>query len=181
MFDIKSKLTQKLFDYYFANKHSRHYVNELARMLELDPGNLDRKLKELEKEGLFISEKTGNLKYFKLNKNYPLLGEIEKWHNLKYGLEKKLEKSLRKLDGLKEAYIFGSYAKGNFGPESDIDILLVGSHSSLLAKKLIAKIEDETKRELNVVDMSARELKKRKKDKDDFVKNIFSGKTVKII
>ena len=93
MLDIKSKITQKLLTYYFANLSASHYVNELARMLEVDPGNLDRKLRELEKEGLFVSEKQGNLKFFQLNKSYPLLEEVRKWYKMKYGLEKRLKES----------------------------------------------------------------------------------------
>jgi predicted nucleotidyltransferase len=116
-----------------------------------------------------------------LNKNYPLLGEVKKWYKLKYGLEKKLEKELRRLNGLKEAYIFGSYAKNSFGPESDIDILLIGSHSSIEAKRLLEKIETESKRELNVLDMTENELKKRKKKNDEFIEEIFKNKIIKII
>ncbi|MFA6159771.1 MAG: nucleotidyltransferase domain-containing protein [Parcubacteria group bacterium] len=181
MLDIKSKITQKLLTYYFANLSASHYVNELARMLEVDPGNLDRKLRELELEGLFVSEKQGNLKFFKLNKNYPLLEEVRKWYKIKYGLEKRLKESLEKLIGLKEAYIFGSYAKGNFGPESDIDMLLIGSHSSLSAKRIIAKMGNDTKREFNIIDLSEKELLERKKKKDEFVENIFKNKIIKII
>lgn len=181
MLSIKSKITQKLLTYYFSNLHAKHYVNELARILEVDPGNLDRKLGELEGEGFFVAEKQGNLKFFQLNKNYPLLEEVKKWYKLKYGMEKRLEKSLKNLPGLQEAYIFGSYAKGSFGSESDIDILLVGSHSSLSAKRLIAKTENDTKREFNIIDLTEKELRERKKNRDEFIKNIFKNKIIKII
>lgn len=181
MLNIKSKITQKLLTYFFANSSVSQYVNELARILEVDPGNLDRKLKELEGEGLFVSLKQGNLKFFQLNKNYPLLKEIERWYKLKYGLEKKLKESLENLVDLKEAYIFGSYAKGNFGPESDIDILLIGNHSSLSAKRLIANVGYDTKREFNIIDLTQKEFNERKKNKDEFIENIFKNKIIKII
>ena len=60
MFNFKSKIAEKLLGYYFVNADAGHYINELARMLSLDPGNLDRKLKELEKEGILISRPIGN-------------------------------------------------------------------------------------------------------------------------
>ena len=71
------------------NPETRHYVNELARILSVDVGNLDRKLKELEGDGLLVSEKQGNLKYFSINKKYPLLKEMRSLYNMKYGIEKK--------------------------------------------------------------------------------------------
>ena len=150
-------------------------------MLKLDPGNLDRKLKELEKEGLLASEKKGNLKYYFLNSHYPLLHEFEKWYNMKYGLEKRLAETFKKLKGLKEAYVFGSYARGNFGSQSDIDILLIGNHSSIEAQKLVSGIQNDLKRELNLIDMTEKEFTKRKKNKDELIVEIFKNKNIKII
>ncbi len=163
MLNLKSKITEKLFGYYFLNPSARHYLNELAKLLGVDPGNLDRKLKELEREGVFFSEKEGNLKYYSLNKSYPLLAELKKLHNIKYGMERKLASRLKEVKGLEEAYIFGSYAKDKFGAESDIDILLIGGHSSLEAIKIISEMEREYKREFNIADMTEKEFRNRKK------------------
>lgn len=181
MLEIKSKIAEKVLGYYFVNKKARHYVNELARLLELDPGNLDRKLRDLEKEGILNSENQGNLRYFSLNEKYPLFAEFEKIYKLKYGVEKKLTDALKKLKGLKEAYIFGSYAKNKLSSESDIDILLIGNHSSLEAKRLTAKLGNELKRELSIIDMTEEEFKKRKSKKDEFIENINKNKTIKLI
>lgn len=181
MFNFKSKITEKLLGYYFINPESRQYINELSRILDVDLGNLDRKLKELEKDGLFISESQGNLKYYFLNKNYPLLKEVEKAFSMSHGLERKLANLLSGLKGLKEAYIFGSYSKGSFGPESDIDLLLIGSHPSIESIKILFKFSKEIRREINTVDMTEDEYIQKKKNRDDFIKNIFEGETIKII
>ena len=78
MFKFKSKITIKIFDYYFTNPRKSHYINELARILAVDPGNLYRKLRELEKENILTSDIKGNQKYYFLNLSYPLLKEIKK-------------------------------------------------------------------------------------------------------
>ena len=181
MFEIKSKIVEKLLGYYFINPHARHYINELARFLDVDPANLYKQLKRMEAEGMFVSEIQGNLKYFSLNMKYPLLGEFKKTYNLKYGVEQKIVQALVGLKGLKEAYIFGSYAKNSFGAESDIDILLVGKHSSIEARRSLSKIEKEIMRELNVIDMTEQEFAERKKKKDEFVENILKNKIIKLI
>jgi len=181
MLDFKSKITEKLLGYYFVNTGAEHYINELARALKLDPGNLDRKLKELEKENVLISKPIGNQRHYSLNRRYPLLNELKKLYHLKYGLENRLTALLKDLPELTNAYIFGSYANNKFGPASDIDILLIGSHSSIEAKRLLIKTEKEFKREFNIIDLTAADLKKRKKQKDELIANIFGHKTIKLI
>ena len=180
MLEFRSKITVKVLGYYFLNPQRRQYINELADLLEVDPGNLFRKLKELEQEGVFISEMVGNQKYFFLNKHYPLLKELEKVYNSKYGVINLLKEKIKKLKGLEQACVFGSYAKNSFQQESDIDLLLVGSHSSLEAKRAILPLQKNLGREINIVDMTAQEFEFRKKKKDEFIKNIFSKKTIKI-
>ncbi len=181
MFEIKSKVAEKLLGYYSLNPTARHYINELARILKVDPANLDKQLKKLEIEGLFSSQVQGNLKYFFLNRSYPLFEEFKKTYAFKYGVERKISQSLKNLKGLEDGYIFGSYAKNNFNSQSDIDILLIGDHSSLEAKRKLAKLENEFSRELNVIDMTQQELSKRKRQKDEFVENLFKNKMIKII
>src|SRR6056297_1646969 len=127
MFQFRSKITIKVLGYFFVNPKKKHYINELADLLDLDPGNLSRKLNELEKEGILSSEKQGNQKYYGLNKDYPLLNEIKRVYNAKYGVVKTLKEKLQKIPKLEKAYIFGSFAKGNFQQESDIDLLLIGN------------------------------------------------------
>jgi len=138
-------------------------------------------LKELEREGIFVSKNIGNQRHYALNKKYPLLKELKKTYNLKYGLERKLTDLLKELNGLQEVYIFGSYAKNSFGPESDIDLLLIGSHSGILAKRKLSQMEKSFKREFNSIDMTEDEFRTRKKKKDEFIVNIFENKIIKII
>ncbi len=48
MFQFRSKITVKVLGYFFLNPHESRYINELAEILDLDAGNLYRKLKEME-------------------------------------------------------------------------------------------------------------------------------------
>lgn len=187
MTSLKSKTAIKILGYYFLNEDRKHYINELAQILNEDAGNLFRKLKELEKEGILNSEKMGREKYFYLNKGYPLLKELKSIYESKHGLPEKIKEALSGLKGLEAAYVFGSYAQGriekgkSFDAESDIDLLLIGDHNGLRAKKLILPLQDRLKREINIIDFSSEEFKKKKDGKDDFLKNIFKEGVIKII
>lgn len=181
MINFKSNITQKLLDYFFVNKKSSNYVNELARILELDPGNLFRKLQELEKEGILISEMKGNQKYYSLNSKYPLLSEYKKLYDKKYGFLNDLKKYLKKIKGLKKAFIFGSFVKGNFSPDSDIDLCLVGDHDYESVSPIILSLEKRLGREMSVVDFGTKEFDKKNKNGDEFIKNILSSKIIELI
>lgn len=181
MFNFKSKITEKILRFYFLNAGGKKYINELAKIIEADPGNLDRKLKELEVEGILNSEFFGKERYYFLNLKYPLLKELKKIYLAKYGVPEALKKGFNKLAGIKRAYIFGSYAKKNFSPESDIDLLLIGSHSALEAQKVILPLQKQLQREFNIIDLTEKEFAKRKKNKDEFIADIFTGNTIKII
>lgn len=178
MIGFRSNITKKALGYFFANPSKKHYINELAEILGVDLGNLYRKLKELENSGILMSENVGRQKYFSLNKKSPLLNAVKKTFEAEFGVEKTIKKALSKLEGLQDSYIFGSFASGKMSSESDIDILLVGSHSSLDAKRLLLPLQKKLGRELNIVDMTTEDLRKRRKMKDDFLKNVFSKKII---
>ena len=180
MINFRSKITQKVLSYFLLNPEEEMYVNEIVRRFRVDRGNLVRKLSEWEKEGILIKTKRGNLSLYKVNERYPLLEEMKKIVQKKFGLEGQLRKSLKKVKGLKMAQIFGSYAKDKLEPESDIDLLLVGSHSALKVQKEIIKLQKEFDREINIIDMTETEFNK-KKQKDEFLKNIFNDKYIQII
>jgi len=181
MINLKSDIVIKVLGYYFLNPKSRHYVRELARLLLLDPGNLSKKMSELKREGLFLMEGEGKNRYFILNEKFPLLKEYQRIYEAKFGVAESLRQALKNVKGLRAVYLFGSYAKGNFEEGSDIDLLVVGSHEHESISRPILKLQKRWRREINFIDMSAKEFDQKIKEKDFFLTEIFSGKTIKII
>lgn len=79
------------------------------------------------------------------------------------------------------AYIFGSYAKKTFETGSDIDILLIGEHDTLEAKKIILPLQKEFYREFNIVDMTEEDFIQKNVSGDEFITNIMKGEYIKIV
>lgn len=181
MISLRSKVARKLLDYYFLNPGAQHYINELARNLELDPKNTETKLKELEKEGLFKSEFRGKERYFLLARENPILEHYRQIFLKTYGIEKTLKDILSGLKGLKEAYIFGSYASDRMDSSSDIDILAVGSHSVLALQRQIVGLQKDTGKEMNVTNLTPEEFKAKKRIKNHFISRIFKTKVIKLV
>ena len=181
MISLRSKITIKLLDYYFLNPEAQAYINELARILEIDPKNTETKLKELEKEGFFKSEFRGKQRYFFLAKDNPILEHYRQIFLKTHGIEKRLKDMIGNLKGLREAYLFGSYATNKMDSSSDIDLLAIGTHSVLELQRVVAKLQKDTGREFNVTNLSPREFEAKKKDEDSFINGVFKTKTIRLV
>lgn len=181
MISFKSVITIKLLKYYFINPTAKHHINELARLLNVDAGNLYRKLQEFEAEGLFVSETDGNQRHFMINKKYSLFKELKKSFEVEHGLPDAIKEILKKIKGIDEAYIFGSYGKKQLKSHSDIDVLLIGNHSAIEAKRAILPLEKVFGREINIIDLSKQEFNAKIAKKDEFILDIFSHRHLKLI
>lgn len=181
MISLRSKITKKVLNYFFLNEDQRFYVNELAKIINEDPMNVYRKLIELKKLGILSDEFEGKQRYFFINKNYPLLKAYKNIILKGLGFEKILSDNLKKVKGVKSAYIFGSYAQNKFSAGSDIDLLAVGDFNALDLQKIIIKIQKLTGREINCVELTELEFNKRLKKKDPFLKDIFAKRYIKIL
>ncbi len=181
MISLKSELTKALLNYFFINPHEELYINELSRKLGLDKRNLVKKLKELEKDGILKSQTKGNLKLYSINESYPLYEEFKKIFLKTIGIEDKLRRILKEVNGIRDAYIYGSYAKNKMDLHSDIDLLIIGDHEIRLLQKKLNNLQKEIDREINPVNMDEREYKKRIRTEDLFILEVLKEKHIKII
>lgn len=181
MISLKSEITKKMLNYFFLNPHESLYTNELSRKLRLDKRNLAKKIRELEIEGILTHEVKGNLKLYSINMAYPLYDEYRKIILKTIGFEEGLKEALSKVDGIKKAYIYGSYARDKLSAHSDIDLFVVGEHDIITLQKMLNKLQQDMGREINVINMDEPELKKRLKRKDTFVCNIVKQENIRLI
>ncbi|MDD5174296.1 MAG: nucleotidyltransferase domain-containing protein [Candidatus Omnitrophica bacterium] len=181
MIPLGSAITKKILNYFFINPHESLYVNELSRRLEVDKRNLVKKIKELESEGLLKSQSKGNLKLYSINTSYSLYTEYRKIIMATVGFQEQLSGCLKNIAGIREAYIYGSYAKNTMDGHSDIDVLVVGDAGTVAVQKSIGKLQKDIDREISVTVMSKADFKRRVKEKDPFVAGILKQKHIKII
>jgi len=181
MISLRSKITQKILNLFFLNEKEKFYVNELAKLIKEDLSNVYKKLLELRKEGILSDEFSGKERYFFLNQKYPFLKEYKKIILKGLGFEKILKEKLKKLKGIDSVYIFGSYAKNKLSTESDIDLLIIGDFDTVKLQKILLEIQKLTGREINSIELTKKEFEKRKKEKDPFLKDVFSKKYIKIL
>lgn len=180
MFSVRSKITLAVLRFFFVNPQKEAYINELARQLDLDSGNLTRKLIELEKEGILKSRTQADVRYFALNKSFPLLKEYKSIVLKAVGVEELLRQAFQNISQIHEAYIFGSYAKNAMDNQSDIDLMVIADTDVVDVQKTLVGVERKVGREINPIVMTQNEYQKKIKT-DSFLKGIHKSKKVRVI
>jgi predicted nucleotidyltransferase len=181
MLDLRSKARQRLLSYYFTNPKARHHLRDLAERLAADPSNLSKELRRLEREGLFQSEISGRQKYYRLNRQFPLYAEVRGIVEKTIGAVPLLAQSIRKIEGIQEAYLYGSFARRQQDAASDIDLLVVGSPKPELLAQAMEKLEGQLGREINYTTLTRKEFQLRRARKDAFLENVWHNKRVPLL
>ena len=180
MISLRSQITQAVLGYFMLHESAELYINEMARRFSLDDGNLTRKLKELEEEGILRSESKGKERYYSLNPSFPLLKEYKKLILKTVGFEHLLKEALLEVQGIQHAILFGSYASDKMNASSDLDLLVIGKHDTIALQRKIAELQKTMGREINVISMSEEEYK-RKRRTHPLLKSIRQKKSVSIL
>src|SRR5260370_4155926 len=171
MLDLRSKARQRLLAYYFTNPTARLHLRDLAERLSLDPSNLSKELGRLEREGLFRSEVSGRQKYFQLNREYPLFDEVRSIVAKTIGAVPLIRQSLKKIEGMSEAYLYGSFASNQQDAASDIDVLVIGTPREEGLAAAMRKLERQLAREINYTVLTRKEFEPRRALNDAFLHN----------
>jgi len=115
-----------------------------------------------------------------LNEKYSLLREYQRIAAQSFGLRQRLKQLFEKIQGVKEVYIFGSFARNEMDAHSDIDLLVVGDHSLIRLQPELSRLRKELDREFSVVNMDKREFRRRLREKDSFLLGILNKKHIKL-
>ncbi len=181
MIDLGSRLRRDLLGYYFTNPQASHYLRELARQLDADPANLARELARLEEAGLFVSERRGRQKHYRLNRSYPLFDEVRGIVLKTVGVAARLRAALEQIDAVEEAYLFGSFARNQQDAASDIDLLVVGDPRLEDLENAVGRLERQIHRDINYTVLSRSEFRSRKAQKDPFLSEVTEGDHIGLV
>lgn len=179
MVSLRSKITRELLGYFFLHEGENLYVNELVRRLDIDKRNLSKKLNELEGVGFFKTESRGNLKYYSLNKTFPLYNEYKKIILKTVGIEIELRKLLENIKGITRAFIYGSYVTNKMDTSSDIDVIVIGNHKVVDVQKAVGALQKRVDREINVINIGEREFILKKND--PFISDVLKKDKIELV
>ena len=175
---ISSKIRLKLLTLFFSNHEALFFLREIQRLTGEDVGGIKRELDNLSAIDLLLSERSGNLKYYSLNRSFPLFDELKSIISKTTGAEGALKDRLRDLPGLEIAFIYGSYARGKEKAASDIDLFLIGDLDVSKVNFVINAAEAALRREINYTIYTKKEFRQKKKSRDGFIAEVLKNKKI---
>lgn len=178
---FKSKVRRELFRIYFTNPDQEHYLRQLERMLGIPVSMIQRELRSLERAGVFSHHKQGNLVYYSINKEYPLFDEFKSIISKTIGVQGTIRDDLSRLEGLKIAFIYGSFARNEEKADSDIDLFLIGQVDERKLVTEINRLERVLKREINYTLYSAVEFRRKLQRQEGFVVDVMDNPKIFLI
>jgi predicted nucleotidyltransferase len=157
------------------------HVREISRLTGVDAGNAQRTLKRMEQAGLLKSSRSGNQVRYKANRACPIFPELQGIIRKTVGLADVLREVLEPLSGrIETAFVFGSVARGEEGPASDIDLMVVGNVSFDEVVVALHPLHERLGREINAVVMKRSEFRRRLKE-GSFVARVMSGEKIMLL
>lgn len=159
----------------------RVYGRELARELEMSQKTVQNRLNLMEEEDLLRSTERGRTKEFVLNmenvltKKLLVAAEIRKFHNLlssSFEVKEIIEDVLRQTDGY--VVIYGSFAKGDWDEESDLDILLIDSGG----KDEVKRLREKYSREIHFMFMQREEFIEGVRSQEPYLREILENHVI---
>ena len=178
---FSSKARVKLLTHFFSHPEEQFYARSLARQVEEHYNAVWQELNNLERVGLLVSEWDANVKYYRLNPDFPIYDELKRIILKTSGLGQSLREALDHLGTVEWAFIYGSVAAGEEDSLSDVDLMLVGEVDLMALSAVIARLEDQLGREINYLVSAPAELAQRLADGDPFINNVLAGPKVMLI
>jgi predicted nucleotidyltransferase len=162
------------------NPRREYHLHELGRLMGKKPGVFQRGINSLEKDGLILSRKQGNLRLFRINENHPLYKEMMALVRKTCGIEALLRDAVMNIPGIRIALIYGSYAQNKMRADSDVDLLIVADDEK--AEDMLVEgldgIEKTLQREVNYRIYDTTDFEHKRESRDPFLQEVLSGEHV---
>jgi len=177
---FSSKARVEILKLFLFNPEDSFYQREISAITHQPIRGVQREVEKFHSLGLIEKTTQGNRVYYKVNRNCPIFEELKNILFKSVGIAKVLKDNLKR-NGIKIAFIYGSYAKGEESLSSDIDLMVIGDISSRELSAILSKPKRELMREINYAVFPMQEFIKRIKQKDHFLKSVLKDKKMFIV
>jgi predicted nucleotidyltransferase len=162
-------------------EESRH-VRDIARALKKPPGTLLRELNALAEAGVLERRRVGNQVHFQANAASPIHEDLRNILKKTVGVADLLREALSPLAArIRAAFVYGSIARGEERPGSDLDLMIVGDARFAEVVAALAPAQEALRREVNPSVFPALEFRKKAAAGDPFLKRVLAERKIFII
>ncbi len=167
---------------WLADTEAGLHLRELERRTGLNKHGLARELHALRDAGILVSTQVGNQIIYRLNPECPIYDELRSIIRKTVGLAGVLREALQPFaDRIDLAYVYGSFAKGEVRPDSDVDLMIVGAVSLRGVASAIRSASRTLHRAINPTSYAPDEYAAELRAKDSFVDRVHNGPRITVI
>ena len=156
---LRSPLLGELLALLYLHPETDYSVTELAQRLHVSTSTISREAGQLAGSGLVVEHRRGRLRLLRADVTHRLARPLTELLALTYGPSAVLTSLLSSVDGVEEAYIYGSWAARYAGepgpPPRDVDVLVVGDADEDDLADVARVAESQLGREVNTHRVSA--------------------------
>jgi predicted nucleotidyltransferase len=156
---LRSRLQADLLTLVLLNPGKEWTLSELASRIRSTVSSVQREVVRAEQTGVLASRRIGNTRLVTAARS-PLTGPLTELLLRSFGPLQVLAEELADVEGIEDAYIFGSWAArygGESGrPPADLDVLVIGEPDRDALDEAAQRAGERLAREVNVTIRSAR-------------------------
>jgi len=166
---------------FFTHPEERFYTRQIARELRRDISGIKRELDNLERAGLLVSDKVGNLRYYTVNKTAAIYSEVKGIVAKTVGVQAAIYEALVPLGGLRQAWLYSANSHPPAEGMGPLFLLIVGGVDLAELNEAIRRLEEQLGREINYTVFDEGEFQRRRAEADPFLTEILGGRNVLLI
>ena len=179
---ISSKIRIELLRILALNPEDAFHINELSRRTGFSLRGVAKELNNLLSGGILIREISGNQHRYQLDPDCPIHKEIKGLVLKTVGLSDVLKRVLHPVEKeIELAFIFGSFASGDYDNTSDVDLFVVGDLSGVRLAEVLGPVQNEIGRAINVSQFTPTEYRRRKKRRDHYLTRVLEGAKIIVV
>lgn len=156
------KTRQRVLGLLLGHPDEAYYVREILRRTHGAPGAVQRELELLAGAAVLQRTVRGRQVYFQANRASPIFPELRNLVIKTFGVVELIREALTPIvDAIEIAFIFGSAARAELGPASDIDLLVVGDVTFAEVVRVTRPAQQQLGRDVNPTVYTSQEFRQK--------------------
>jgi predicted nucleotidyltransferase len=158
------------------------HLREIARRACMAPATVQREAVALAEAGILTRRQSGHQTYYGANEGCPIFAEMRGLILKTSGLADAVRAALAPFGSrIESAFVYGSMADGTAGPDSDVDLCVVGKVGLRELASVIPSLTERLGREVNPVALTPEEFRELRQRGDHFISTILAGPRIDVV
>jgi predicted nucleotidyltransferase len=175
-----SEVRRRILQLFFLQPDKRAHVRQVGREVGTVASAVGRELRRLEEAGVLTSELVGRARVYRLDEASAVARDASALFSRTEGVEALLRQALGAVSGIERAWIFGSHADRTERPDSDLDVMIVGTPGQAALSAALMPLEDRFGRAIHTTTLSPDEYRRRR-DRPGFVSEVLARPRIPLV